>query len=115
VAASVIQAVFRTGENGKTYSLTGPHLLDGPLITRLLSHVLNRPLHFVSSNTASASRYLSTVLPPSSSQLVQFMIELFTLVRDNQLKLFTRDVEYLTGDEAMGIDEYLEKNSESFK
>lgn len=98
---------------GQTYHLTGPVSQNVEDIAREFSLALGRPITYVNVPPDIFAGKLSTLgLPPHVVSHVSTMTELH---RDNRYDRYSDDVEKVTGQKPMTVQEFVEKNVAAFK
>lgn len=95
IARSAAAALADPQHIGKEYALTGPDLYSYADVASILSEVLNKPIQYVNPSPELYKETLAKAGAPSF--IADYMIQVYSLIANNQVAEIHSDVEKLTG------------------
>ena len=105
VAARVLT---ESGHVGKTYRLTGPELHTEGEIAEMLSGIRGIPTQYVNASEEEFRAALAGAGAPGF--VADYMLPLYTLIREGHVAEVTDTIERITGRKAVGLREQLERD-----
>jgi uncharacterized protein YbjT (DUF2867 family) len=112
IAAVVAKILTSDGHAGKTYTLTGPELLNYSQVAAKLSQVLGRPVRYVAITQEQLRPSLRDMgMPPWQ---VDALADLQAYYADGTGGKVTSDVRDVLGREPVGMDEFLRDHASAF-
>ncbi len=113
IATVAALALTQPGHDGNIYQLTGDELLTIGEQVEILSRVLDKPLRYVDIPPSAAREgMLQSGMPPV---LVDAIIELFTLVRQDQVTYRTDTFEQTTGHKPRTFEAWCRDHAAAFQ
>ncbi len=94
IAEVAAEVLTRPGHDGRTYTLTGPELLDRNQVVAVLSKEIGRPVSYVPITDEQLRANLKAHLSPSYIELLSF---LYAVVRAGSTERKTDDVQKVLG------------------
>jgi uncharacterized protein YbjT (DUF2867 family) len=112
IAAVVAKILTSDGHAGKTYTLTGPELLNYSQIAAKLSQLLGRPVRYLAITQEQLRASLRDMgMPPWQ---VDALADLQAYYADGTGGKVTSDVRDVLGREPVGMDEFLRDHASAF-
>ena len=112
IGAVVAKILTSDGHAGKTYTLTGPELLNYSQVAAKLSEVLGRPVQYVAITQEQVRQSMRDMgMPPWQ---VDALADLQAFYTDGPGGKVTSDVRDVLGREPIGIDQFLRDFASAF-
>jgi uncharacterized protein YbjT (DUF2867 family) len=116
IAAVAVQALTKNNDgmhNGKAYNITGPEAISYGDAARILSEQVHKKISYVDISEDDARKGMKDT--GSDEWTINYMIELFNIIRKGYLSNVTSPVEELTGKKAISFNQFAKDYTEAFR
>jgi NAD(P)H dehydrogenase (quinone) len=111
VAASAAAVLTSDGHDGRTYDLTGPKAFSLGEAADLMSRLTGKAIRFKDETDEEAFQSRAVFGAPDWE--VRGWVSSYQAIRDGSFQQVSRDVEHLTGQSPVSLEEYLRAHPES--
>jgi len=113
IAAVAIEALLDATHTGRTYTITGPELLDFDQVAGLFTEVLGQPVAHVGIDDATfATSLVQAGLP---DWMTQAYVEMYAAIRDGYLEDLSTDVTKVLSRQPIALASWIADNAAAFR
>jgi uncharacterized protein YbjT (DUF2867 family) len=115
IAAVAVQALTKNNDgrhNGKAYTITGPEAISYDDVARILSEQVGKKISYVDISEDDARKGMKET--GSDEWTINYMIELFDIIRKGYLSQVSSVVDDVTGKRPTTMSQFAKDNSKDF-
>jgi uncharacterized protein YbjT (DUF2867 family) len=115
IASVAVQVLAKNNDgrhNGKAYNITGPEAISYGDVARILSEQLGKKISYVDISEDAARKGMKET--GSDDWTINYMMELFNIIRIGYLSQVSSVIEDVTGEKAIPLNQFAKDYSGAF-